>query len=375
MTESGTTRNVTALRRACRQLFNEAYAGSAPPAPELDLEELTGPEVFHWIRHHRLQALFASCLPALHARVQGQMVYTARLTMVAEHLASHFEAAIGPSCYLVKGPALAAQAWPHAGWRSFDDLDFRCARTDLTAMHAGLIEAGFRPLIESAILRRHYWQFGWGLTYRHVEGYWTEINHRLFVPHFPCPRELDRSGSAFEQLVSVRLDSASVRAPHPAFHLIICSLHAVWHGGERLAWFLDIAGLLRRHPACWATAWEWPGADDFTRRCLLIGRTVAQRWFDSVTEEPEQAIGALRPVVDRIDESLVHQERLSAAQLHTLHLALLSRPSRIIVSLRRLLTPGDGDFRAITFSDRWRWLYWLLRPLRLLIRFGRGAAR
>lgn len=352
----------------CRSLFRNAYSESTIDLSP-DAAWVQEKQVQDWIIRHRMQGLFAPLFPGLQNRLRGQAFYTARLTMLAEQLCGRFRNSLGNACFLIKGPVLAAQAWPASGLRSFDDLDFRCPQTAIDEVHAGLTAAGFQPLIDSDLQRSHYWHFGWGLTYRHADGFWAEVNHRLFVPHFPCPKQFTSAVDMQQWCVPVQLDSEPVLAPDPALHLIIACLHAVWHGGERLAWFMDIAGLIQRHPNILATAAQWEGMNEFARRCLRIGHTIANHWF---TPDPmgqhEQQDAELGTVLGMLQQSLISGKRLTTAEQHHLHLTLLSPPARSIVSLRRALTPGDGDFRAIELPERWRGLYWLLRPLRFVNR-------
>ena len=46
------------------------------------------------------------------------------------------------------------------------------------------------------------------------------------------------------------------------------------------------------------------------------------------------------------------------------HETFMARPEILAYRLRRILTPGDGDFRWISLPPALRGLYWLARPAR-----------
>ncbi len=163
----------------------------------------------------------------------GQILYCTRLAdevgRIVEALSDSVE-----GLRMVKGPVLAAQAWPRPELRSFDDLDFRCEKHSLDALTVGLQKLGYQPKETELRRRENLWHFGWGISFKHPDGFWVEFNHRMFPPHFPWPERLTRHTPAL--WVPQELGMCMVDSPLPALHLLLSCVHAVWHGWERLVW-------------------------------------------------------------------------------------------------------------------------------------------
>ena len=324
-----------------------------------------------WARRHRVTGLLQAVFPGLAANVQTAAYGQARHTALFTHEAARLFALLAPrlsTLALVKGPALAAQAWPDPGLRIFDDLDFQCARGDFPQLVAGLAEAGYLPLIGDPRRVALRWHYGWGLGFRHPDGFKVEVNHRFFPPHYPWPRGLT-AGRA-DLFGTQLLDGVPVRAPGPALHLLQCGLHAVWHGWERLAWLVDIAGLLARHPDSLAQAQALAAGCPFAQRTLAAGAAVAENFFG-----PGLADGDDRPVADpAVAESaalLTGAAPVPAGrQLRKFHEQFMRPAERAAYRLRRVCTPGDGDFQWLALPPALRSLYWLLRPVRATITYN-----
>jgi hypothetical protein len=314
-----------------------------------------------WARQHRLSGLLAAGIPETGSEFQtaalGRAWNSSRWTAEAERLFGLLSASI-PSLALLKGPALAVQAWPEPALRSFDDLDFLCTRRAFRALVSGMRAAGYAPVASMPRLA-HLWHYGWGITFHHPDGYRADVHHGFFPLHYPWPRGLD--AERLDVFADVRLDAAAVRAPAPALHLLVCCLHAVWHGWARLAWIVDIAGLLARHPDGFDRAMELAASCPFARRALAAGGAVAEALFgpglcpaaapESVVKEAVALLGGTA-------------RGLQGRELRTFHEQFMTRTERTTCRLRRIFTPGDGDFRWLVLPPALRGLYWLMRPVR-----------
>ena len=347
-----------ATRFAFRKLAGLSNEESGP-----SLSQAPG-DLFPMACRHRVAGLLhaarsdASGRDAWWRTASGQAQWAARCEAEAERL----HARLNPHLRLlafVKGPALARQAWPEAGLRAYDDLDVRCDRRDYPVLCRELGAAGYAPVIPDIRRRDHRWHFGWGVEFRHADGFFVEANHRFFPPHYPFPRLRRRLNPA--PYAPQRLESRIVIAPTPAFHLLICCLHAVWHGGERLAWVVDLAGLLVRHPGAFAQAEAWAALEPFAHRALHVGGAVAERLFGPGVMAGDLPAG-LESAVQRMMDGLEHP---GAEPFHgpaELHWLLLDRAGRWRYALRRAFIPGDGDFQQVSLRGSFRFLYWGLRP-------------
>lgn len=336
---------------------------------EVPVEPTAVAEWFAAARRNRVAGLFAD-FPSLsgtdsewYRQACGQALHSARLTREAERIYSALKPAL-PSLRLIKGPVLSAQAWPRPGLRSFDDIDFRCAKKDLPSLCAGLDALGYQAETSVRFRLENLWHFGWGISFRNADGVLAEFNHLMFPPHYPWPSRL--TTQAGEGWSSQMLDQIAVDCPSPSLHLLLSCVHAVWHGWERLGWLADIAGLLVQHADCFAEAERLTQDNSFIRRSLHCACRVADRVFGPLpgadafdADDPELVEQALEIVTRKTPNVPQKTQR-------EIHHRLMSSRERAVYTARRLATPGDPDFTSWPLSAQLNSLYWAIRPVRYL---------
>ena len=343
-------------RRAFRTLHGLPDAGQAVLAPE------ARDRLFAWARRHRLTGLLQAGLPetgeALRTAAYGQAQHATRFAHEAERLSALLAPRLR-TLALLKGPALAAQAWPEAGLRSFDDLDFLCDGSDFQAFAAGMAKAGYAPEHADPNRRAHLWHYGWGATFLHPDGFMAEANRRFFPPHYPWPRALDAGRK--DLFIEQKLEDGTVRAPTPALHLLLGCEHAIWHGWARLAWVADIAGLLARQAGILPQALALAAQCPFAKNALAAGCGVAEAIFG-----PGLCAAAAPPAVIGEAVALLNgtARAMDGRDLRRFHETFMTETERAAYRFRRMTTPGDGDFRWISLPPALRGLYWILRPIR-----------
>ena len=343
-------------RRAFRTLHGLPDGDDAVLAPE------ARERLFVWARRHRLFGLLQAGLPevgeTLRTAAYGQAQHAARHAHEAERLFARLAPRLR-TLALVKGTALAAQAWPEPGLRSFDALDFFGAESDFPAFAAGMKETGYAPAVEDPWRRSHLWRYGWGVAFVHPDGFMVEVKRRFFPPHYPWPCPCNRRWK--DSFANQKLEDADIRAPTPALHLLLGCLHAVWHGWVRLAWVVDIAGLLARHPGLYAQAQALAKRCPFADHALAAGCAVAEALFGpglgsaaAPSNVVAEAVALLRGTARAMD----------GRELRRFHEKFMTRPEILSYRLRRILTPGDGDFQWLSLPPALRGLYWIFRPVR-----------
>ncbi len=347
----------------CRQAFRKLH-GLPPAAPALLPPPEARERLAAWARRHRVMGLLQAGLPEAGAAAPSAAYGQARHTVHLAHEAERLFSLLAPRLrrlVLLKGPVLAVQAWPDPGLRSFDDLDFLCARSDFPNLAAGMEEAGYAPEAGNSRRLSHLWHYGWGVAFRHPEGFTVEVNHRFFPPQYPWPCCCNRSwkGSFMDQKLE-----EEVRAPAPALHLLLACLHAVWHGWARMAWLADIAGLLARHPGILPQAQALALHCPFAENALEAGCGVAEAVFG-----PGLSGAPLPPAPDAVIEEAIAllegtARPMDGHELRRFHRQFMTPAEALSYRLRRIAIPGDGDFRWIPLPRPLRGLYWLLRPAR-----------
>ncbi len=349
-----------------RLAFRNLYVSE--PLPNARTEPPS--EFFKLARQHRVVGLWAAAglAPGWKSHAYGQALYAARCTEEAERLYARFAQVI-PAIGLIKGPTLAVQAWPQLGLRHYDDLDFRCGKEDVDALAAVLLSLGYVPETSDSNRQANLWHFGWGIAFVKGDGLRVEVNHRLFPPHYPAPARFEGVREAI--WTQLALDQGAVQTLAPAAHLLYCSMHAVWHGWDRLGWVVDMAGLMTRYPDVVEKARQLAGETGFPRRALEAACHVANGLFGPLpgADEPDDAgDGDLGDAVALLMQTA--DRRVAARRLQR---RLCSRTEWIGSTLRRALTPGDPDFQRWSLPAARRYRYWLLRPTRLLVRATASA--
>lgn len=366
-------------RRAFRHLHGLAEEGPFTSPPQ-DVRNL-----LDRARAHRVMGLLEAGL-SISSRIApdegsrwrnavfGQARHTSRCSEEAERLMALGSADMS-ALTLIKGPALARQAWPDPSLRSFDDLDFRCRAKDYAAACVWMQRAGYQPIPSDRRVHELLWRYGWGVAFRHPEGFEVEVNHRLFPPQVPWPRHLEPAGGSVSEWINLE-QGPPLRSLDEAGHLVLSCAHAAWHGWERLGWFVDIAGLLARHPESLARAERRVKGTGFARRSLHAGCGLAAKLFgDELLPLPIPGIddALLAGAVDHLARD---GRSITMADQREAHRRLLGGAERWRYEWRRTATPGRLDFDAVRLHERIAGMYWVIRPLRIISRgLGAGGAR
>ncbi len=347
-------------------------------APECAIWD--SPELLHLARKHRMIGiLYAGISTGLPAQWQnlayGQASLSARYTNEALRLVETFSQTIIPTPLLIKGPGLAMQAWPDPALRAFDDFDFRCRIEDFKTFQDVAIAAGYIPLIQNADHNEHLWHFGWGVTFRHIDGYFLEVNHRLFPRPYPCPKRIAPQ-EGIMPVCEQQLDGRLAIVPTPAAHLVLASAHALWHGGERLAWIADIAGLLVRHPDILQEAVRICGKHVYLRNAVITACLLADQLFGpdlpGRERNDKERNKLIKPHI--LNVCAIYRQQVMASNIPTraerrrLQRPLCSKTEACGAFVRRALTPGEPDFNTLNLKPEQRNRYWFYRPLRILRR-------
>jgi hypothetical protein len=242
--------------------------------------------------------------------------------------------------------------------------------------------AGYREQHDDPRRNANLWHYGWGVAFFHPDGFMVEANHRLFPPVSPCPPKLFADGQHCLPALNVSIGGTDICIPSPAAHLLLACIHALWHGGERLGWFADIAGLMVRHHELSKHASRLAGSSQFAHVALQVGIRVADTCFGPGVTKGNDMPPLSKPnrtrvasVTQRILDTLQRGSSLSPHNCLALQKQMVSPSTRIGLLLRRGLIPGDGDFQQQSFPRNLRLLYWPYRPARILMQIIRAKSR
>lgn len=267
-----------------------------------------------------------------------------------------------------KGAALAMLIHGDLSQRHCSDLDIIVHRGDIERAKRVLLESGYHttlsPREESFHLRRRYHlHFCANDSNLRVELHWA------FTPQYwPFPLSESR---LWNQSVSVPLLSSSVRTLDPESTLLALCAHGCKEGWHRLGQIRDLACLIATHPNL---DWDWIRGE--ARR---IGREpVLQLGLELARSLLDAPVPAYDSTAARVVQRAFYESRpLNGLRFHAYACRVWPRGSDIAGYLRyvagrlpsrvaALAAPSAADQQSIHLPARLRFLYYLVRPIRVL---------
>ncbi len=271
---------------------------------------------------------------------------------------------------LLKGPAMARQAYPTPEWRVYDDLDFWVASGDLEAAGQALMREGYTPVTAlssraAACARRAGIERSWVHPER---GRLIEISHgsKALAPTDRAARLVLKSS------VPLEVAGTTVRTTAPVHTLLLACIHGAHHRWDRLSWVADVAGLwgrlsLQEQDEAFRVARRWR-----VETSLGLGLRLATDCLNLPLEGPAQE-RAGRPRV----QALAARVQLAAITADSLRVPMLDRLRyesdvqdtafrRLRMKREWLWVPTLGDIQAVPLPATLYFLYAWIRPLRLL---------
>jgi hypothetical protein len=277
-----------------------------------------------------------------------------------------------------KGPALAVSAYGDLLLRRFVDLDVLVPRRDVLRAQEILVAAGYRPQPEldparqSILLRT---QHSVALA-REGGRLVIELHWQAAAGRFASDTEAE---GFLESAETVRLNGVEVRSPSAERLLPALCVHGSKHFWERLAWICDVAELIRSHPGL-----DWPSvlrrsAESGGERMLFLGLRLASDLLGAPlpeevrrrVESDAAAAKLAREVTARIFDGC---EYVPVGLLGGVRFNLRARTRwrEKIGYFRFIFAPTDGDLSHVRLPPRLSFVYYLLRPFRLLLKGGDG---
>lgn len=269
-----------------------------------------------------------------------------------------------------KGPSLAASVYGDVAFRQFSDLDIFIHVEDVAKASGLLRLRGFKKereltsTQETAFLKiecEHMFIRAAGQIYLDL--------HWGFAPAY-FPFKLDAE-SMWERLISIPLGKTHALSFAPEDLLLILCVNAGKEFWKQLGGLCDVAELTRAYPNL-----DWEkitrranGAH--TRRVLfvslllardLLGATIPEQIMQTIESER-----AMQPLASKVKRLLFHPKEEAAAVSQYLipAKALDNLPDRAKFHWRLASTPTPEDWTFINLPERFRFLYYLTRPVRL----------
>jgi hypothetical protein len=272
-----------------------------------------------------------------------------------------------------KGPVLALMGYGDVAMRQFSDLDLLVRRSEMQSVIRLLDAEGYRPQLSSPeIVTDGFFQASEDVFIKPGAMAVIDLHWNLMPRYFPFApdAELVRKRS-----VRLRLEDGELRAPAPHDQMLITCVHGTKHGWPWLGTIADVAAVLRIE-----SGYDWPALyDEAAERgslpMLLLGLRLAHEALAAPV--PERALEMARrdPIVAALAPRLLASlfSGRAAQRLPFFHdwmvplRAIGRRRARLNYLLDRALAPTFDDWRFARLPGPLFPLYYLVRPIRLLI--------
>jgi hypothetical protein len=308
------------------------------------------PKVISWLRRSFQETAWHNTLLA------------GELTRVLDLLASH---GIDPVPF--KGPVLAALAYENVAMRQFGDLDLLVQPHEHVRTRELLIGNGYAMYDGWS----HIHELNYEYTLVGTNGVRVDVHWKLF-PRAVLPLKPDQLR---QRLIEVQVGNRAVRTFSAEDTLLILCVHGDMHAWDRVKWISDIAQLVASHPdLVWTRAVEI-AESAASARLLLLGLRLADELLGAPAPEPLMSRARADRQVTRISTTI--SERLFESPPTGLEgdrakgwLQLMSR-ERLWHKLWLAATPNESDWEVMRLPKSLSPLYYLIRPFRLLGKYGR----
>lgn len=312
---------------------------------------------------------------ALLERQRTQNFQTLRLTAELFRLLELFGAQ-GISTLVIKGPALAAQAYGDASLRSYGDIDLLVRQRDIRRATELLMASGYQAVVSLGAVDAGRIP-GQYLFFKTDSKLLVELHNDLTLRYFPRPLLIE---DFFARQIRVSLDAREIPAPSVEDHLVLVCVHGTKHFWERLSWIADVAGLVSRQPNMdWeltASSARSVEAEHLLHTGLLLATGVLH------AELPETVSSSVRPddVAAKLAASVLQwlpaagyaPPGLFRRAVFRLRMrgSLFAAPAYL---LRLSLSPTEEDWQVDGRLSRNHFLDAVRRPFRLARKYGRAS--
>jgi len=293
------------------------------------------------------------------------LLRTRTLLQVVDLLASH-----GIDAVPLKGPSLAVDAYGDVTLRQFVDLDILIDGRHLDAVYGLLPTIGLRPSLALDPAKRHRLlrtarELAFCGRYDVVEIQWA-LAERFLLPERD-DEELRRPTRTLTVM------GRPVRALSEEAVLTFLCLHGTKHGWKQLRWTADVAHFVHAHPALdWDGLWSAARRRGHARMLALGLRLAGDLCGLALPAEVEARV--------RDDREAARMACRAASELFAQYRApgVIGSWARFMWSRERwrdraicaldLLAPKPGDWLGLELPQSLYFLYYAIRPFRLLAR-------
>jgi hypothetical protein len=283
-----------------------------------------------------------------------------------------------------KGPLLASLIYGDLSLRQFSDLDILIHKHDVSRTKALLMSLGYRPRKSLAAVQEAPHMKSEPVEVFVRDDGIVSVDLHWGLGRTSLPFQLDQD-SFWERREAVSLGGTTVCSLPPEELLLVLCTHGARHLWNRMKWICDIAELLRvRRGMDWERVIKL-ASDLGIERMLFLGLLLATDLLGAAIPEEvlhrAQASQGARALADQVRASLFLEADQSSGVVNQFMFRTRAREhlrDKVAVVrylIRRTATPTTTDRALIRLPAPLSFLYYLIRPIRLIGAYGTGPFR
>jgi hypothetical protein len=279
----------------------------------------------------------------------------------------------GIESLVFKGPALALQAYGNLSLRSFEDLDILLRQEDIPRLYDLLTQSGYTPMSQMDGAEQAWWMRSTShLVFMHhgdlMEFHWMPMEKGFIYPI--------QTAHFWQDLHSFPLFEQEVQTLSAENNLILLCLHGSKHEWYQLKWIADLAYLIQSSPdLAWSAILEQAHKLGFYR-ILCLGLLLAEELGGATLPSHIRDLFVHDPKVQALAREIEPQIIMGGnpARLNRFPIFYLRCrerwPHRLYYVLDQVFMPRWVDWHVLPLPGALFPLYFLIRPLRLLVKFS-----
>lgn len=326
------------------------------------------PILYWWLEQRSFEGAPEATVATVRQSLSIRAIHRAMIGLKIAEIAVAMQRC-GIRVFFFKGPVLATIAYPELWLRETRDIDMWVHRNDVDAAKECLVELGYREVWTSGI--------------EDSIGLWNCIN--LYDGVAAIDLQWDDKGRSyfspfdFEHIwsrrIPVTLENVTLQTLSNEDLLLLLCLHGNKHCWFTLSLIADIAALVSRHSDLdWNYIWSQAQQIEMERTLclgLFLAQTVLGLSLPSATQAKVDADSSIPTLATQIYPWLFQQnEPLKPVEVFRFNFkmkkSLRRRIHYLLHYVRVLITPNKGDETALGLPPSLSFLYYILRPFRLL---------
>jgi len=344
------------------------------------------PIVFHRLQSHGGRLLAPQVLEQLRARFYRISAYNHRLALLLVQLIRQLEEQQIP-CLALKGPTAALAVYGDLSLRQYEDIDIMVRPEDVAKSVEMLFSRGFQPAMDHGERYKDVKLYHEITLQSPDESYSVDLHWQLAPPF--ASTFGPNSSELWNRAAKLHLAGGEVPVLcREDLFMALCQ-HGTRHRWWQLKWLFDVSELLR-HPATinWSRIEDVIKTYPMARQTASLAAVLAHELLGiQIADDVEKLLEPdkrTRTVARTIRDEFLANGRTNGSAHDTL-LGLEQRPlarakymvvEGIQYPVREVLfTITAKDLEFVQLPEKFRLLYYFIRPIRLVVQHGRGAAR